>query len=69
MSGHSHFSKIKHKKAITDAKRGKIFSKLAREISVAAREKGRNLETNRNYVWSLKKPSNGICPKKMLSGP
>lgn len=46
MSGHSHFSSIKHKKAITDAKRGKIFSKLARMISVAAREKGGDIETN-----------------------
>jgi YebC/PmpR family DNA-binding regulatory protein len=46
MSGHSHFSSIKHKKAITDAKRSKIFSKLSRLISIAAREKGGDPETN-----------------------
>lgn len=46
MSGHSKWSQIKHKKALTDAKRGKIFSKLARLITVAAREKGGNPETN-----------------------
>ena len=38
MSGHSHFSSIKHKKSLEDEKRGKIFSKMARMISVAAKE-------------------------------
>lgn len=37
MSGHSRWSQIKHKKAIADAKKGKIFGKLARAISIAAR--------------------------------
>jgi YebC/PmpR family DNA-binding regulatory protein len=37
MSGHSHWSGIKHKKEITDAKRGKVFSKLLMAISVAAK--------------------------------
>jgi len=37
MSGHSKWSSIKHKKAATDAKRGKVFSKLAKEISVTAK--------------------------------
>lgn len=46
MSGHSKWSQIKYKKSITDAKKGKIFSKLSREISVAAREKGGDPETN-----------------------
>lgn len=40
MSGHSKWSSIKHKKAATDAKRGKIFSKLIKEITVAARMGG-----------------------------
>jgi YebC/PmpR family DNA-binding regulatory protein len=40
MSGHSHFSSIKHKKAIEDQKRGQVFSKLARMISVAAQGGG-----------------------------
>lgn len=38
MSGHSKWAQIKHKKAITDARRGKIFSKLAQVITLAARE-------------------------------
>src|SRR4030066_2547081 len=37
MSGHSKWAQIKHKKAVVDAKRGKIFSKIAKEITVAAR--------------------------------
>ncbi|MBI3592693.1 MAG: YebC/PmpR family DNA-binding transcriptional regulator [Nitrospirae bacterium] len=40
MSGHSKWSQIKHKKASTDAKRGKIFTKIVKEISVAARAGG-----------------------------
>jgi YebC/PmpR family DNA-binding regulatory protein len=40
MSGHSKWSTIKHKKAKEDAKRGKVFTKLIREITVAAREGG-----------------------------
>lgn len=40
MSGHSHYASIKYKKAVTDAKRGKLFSKLSREITVAAKERG-----------------------------
>ena len=46
MSGHSKWHSIKHKKAVTDAKRGKIFTKLIREISVAARLGGGDAEGN-----------------------
>lgn len=46
MSGHSHFSTIKHKKAASDAKRSKIFSKISRQITIATKEKGKDLETN-----------------------
>jgi len=46
MSGHSKWSSIKHKKAKTDATRGKIFTKLIREITVAAREGGGDPEAN-----------------------
>ena len=46
MSGHSKWSTIKHKKAATDAKRGKIFTKLIKEITVAAREGGGDPEAN-----------------------
>ena len=40
MSGHSKWATIKHKKAATDAKRGKIFSKLAKELTISARSGG-----------------------------
>ena len=40
MSGHSKWATIKHKKAATDAKRGKVFSKLAKEITICARASG-----------------------------
>ena len=46
MSGHSKWSSIKHKKAKTDATRGKVFTKLIREITVAAREGGGDLDGN-----------------------
>lgn len=46
MSGHSKWAGIKHKKAIIDAKRGKVFTKIIREMVVAAREGGGNPENN-----------------------
>ncbi len=46
MSGHSKWSTIKHKKAAKDAKRGKIFTRLAKEITIAAREKGGDPDAN-----------------------
>lgn len=46
MSGHSKWSTIKRKKAKTDAQRGKIFTRLIKEITVAARQGGGNEETN-----------------------
>ena len=46
MSGHNKWSKIKHAKAITDAKRGKVFTKVIREIMVAAKEGGGDPTSN-----------------------
>ena len=46
MSGHSKWSSIKHKKAATDARRGKIFTKLIKEITVAARMGGGDVDAN-----------------------
>lgn len=46
MSGHSKWSQIKHKKAITDAKKGKIFSKLVREVMIATKTGGGNNDSN-----------------------
>lgn len=46
MSGHSKWSQIKHKKAATDAKKGQIYGKLARMITISAREKGSDPNAN-----------------------
>jgi len=46
MSGHSKWAQIKYKKASTDAKKGKIFSKLSRAITIAAKELGTDPKTN-----------------------
>ncbi len=46
MAGHSHWAQIKHKKAKIDAQRGRLFSRLIREITVAVRQGGPNPETN-----------------------
>lgn len=46
MSGHSKWSSIKHKKAAKDAKRGKLFTKLIKEVTVAARMGGGDIESN-----------------------
>lgn len=46
MSGHSKWSSIKHQKGVVDARRGQLFTKLAREITVAARQGGADPEMN-----------------------
>ena len=46
MSGHSKWSTIKRKKGAADAKRGQIFTRLAREIAIVAREGGRDVDSN-----------------------
>src|SRR5512147_1695633 len=46
MSGHSKWSTIKHKKAAKDAKRGKLFTKLIKELTVAARLGGGDINAN-----------------------
>ncbi|OGR10112.1 MAG: transcriptional regulator [Desulfobacterales bacterium RIFOXYA12_FULL_46_15] len=53
MSGHSKWSTIKHKKGAADAKRGKIFSKLIKEITVAARMGGADPEANSRLRHAL----------------
>jgi len=46
MSGHSKWASIKHKKGAADAKRGRLFSRLSKEITVAARDGGGDIKTN-----------------------
>ncbi len=54
MSGHSKWSTIKHKKELTDKKRGQIFSKLSKLITIAAKE-GNNPETNSKLKTAIEK--------------
>lgn len=55
MSGHSHWSRIKHKKAVTDQRRGKEFSKVARIIIVAARRAGGDPNMNLSLRYAIDK--------------
>ena len=63
MSGHSHFSSIKHKKAITDEKRGKIFSKISKMISVAAKQGGGDPEANSKLRLAVEQAKQANMPK------
>jgi YebC/PmpR family DNA-binding regulatory protein len=63
MSGHSKWSTIKRKKAANDAKRGAIFTRLAREIAIAAREGGGDLETNFTLRLAVDKAKAQNMPK------
>ena len=55
MAGHSKWANIKRRKARVDAQKGKIFTKLAREIIVAAREGGDDIETNFSLRLAVQK--------------
>jgi YebC/PmpR family DNA-binding regulatory protein len=63
MSGHSKWSSIKHRKAATDAKRGQRFTKLARAISVAAREGGGDPDANYTLAAAIEKARGYSMPK------
>ena len=63
MSGHSKWSTIKRAKATTDAKRGAIFTKIGNLITMAAREKGGNPETNFSLRMAIDKAKQANMPK------
>ena len=63
MSGHSKWSSIKHKKGAADAKRGKLFSKLARAIIVAAKEGGGDPSNNLSLQNAIEKAKSYSMPK------
>lgn len=63
MSGHSKWSTIKHKKAAVDAKRGKLFTRLAKEITVSAREGGGDPEFNNRLALAIDKAKAANMPK------
>jgi YebC/PmpR family DNA-binding regulatory protein len=66
MSGHSKWSSIKHKKGAADAKRGKLFSKLARAITVAARDGGGDTEGNPTLATAVQKAREASMPKDKI---
>lgn len=65
MSGHSHWATIKHKKAISDLKKGAIFSKLAREIEIAARSGG-NPDFNPKLRVAIEKAKEAKMPTENI---
>ncbi len=63
MSGHSKWASIKHKKAVVDARRGQQFTKLARAITVAAKEGGGDPEANASLATAIQKAKDASMPK------
>ena len=63
MSGHSHWATIKHKKGATDAKRGRLWSKLSRAIIIAAKNGGGDPDTNLKLRYAMDKAREVSMPK------
>jgi len=63
MSGHSKWASIKHKKAIVDSRRGQQFTKLARAITVAARDGGGDADANPTLANAVQKARDASMPK------
>jgi YebC/PmpR family DNA-binding regulatory protein len=62
VSGHSKWSSIKHKKSVTDQRRGKMFGRLLRAVEVAAREGGGNIEANATLASAVQKARDFSVP-------
>ncbi|KNE76469.1 putative YebC protein [Candidatus Burkholderia crenata] len=67
MAGHSKWANIKHKKAATDAKRGKVWTRLIKEIQVAARMGGGEMDTNPRLRLSVEKAYDANMPKDNIN--
>ena len=66
MSGHSKWAQIKHKKAITDAKKGQVFSKMVREITIAAKTGDPNPDANIRLKAAVERASAIGLPKDTI---
>ena len=66
MSGHSKWSTIKHQKGIADARRGQLFTKLAREIAVATRQGGSDPEMNVRLRLAIQKGKDNNMPQDSI---
>jgi YebC/PmpR family DNA-binding regulatory protein len=67
MAGHSKWANIKHKKAATDAKRGKIWTRLIKEITVAARMGGGDITANPRLRLAVDKAADANMPKENVT--
>ncbi|WLI88237.1 YebC/PmpR family DNA-binding transcriptional regulator [Massilia sp. R2A-15] len=67
MAGHSKWANIKHKKAATDAKRGKIWTRLIKEITVAARMGGADVDANPRLRLAVDKAADANMPKENVT--
>jgi YebC/PmpR family DNA-binding regulatory protein len=63
MSGHSKWASIKHKKAIVDSRRGKMFTKLSRHITIAAKDGGGDIAGNPSLALAVQKAKDASMPK------
>src|SRR3989442_9399167 len=63
MSGHSKWASIKHRKAVVDSRRGQQFTKLARALTVAARDGGADPEGNAALASAIQKARDASMPK------
>jgi YebC/PmpR family DNA-binding regulatory protein len=63
MAGHSKWAGIKHRKAVVDARRGKLFTKLARAITVAAKDGGGDPDANPALALAVQKAKDASMPK------
>ena len=66
MSGHSHWARIRHKKAVVDARRGKAWSKLARAVTMAAKAGGGNANDNPRLRLAIDKAKADNMPKDTI---
>jgi YebC/PmpR family DNA-binding regulatory protein len=66
MSGHSKWAQIKRQKGVADARRGQLFTKLSREIVVAARQGGANQETNFRLRLAVQKARDNNMPLESI---
>ena len=66
MSGHSKWSSIKHQKGVADARRGKLFTKITREIIVAVRQGGSSIETNFRLRLAIQKARDSNMPTENI---
>lgn len=66
MAGHSHWARIKRKKGVTDARRGRLWSKLARNIIVAARSGGGDPGANLSLRYAIDKAKAANMPKDTI---